>query len=170
VQPSTAALVREVVEAIPRATFWRRFGAGVTPRPRQESSLRCPSCGRSLPRFSVTGIAMGAGFGMAMPRTKQELVHECLVDGHRARHARSMSAADLTAAGNEITDGLRAAGWDAWASLVARAGDSSSASIEQTFQELEALRRFGPLTRVDALETLIASSGRYWEPHPTTSG
>ena len=158
-----AELVAEVIDLIPRATLRRRVMASAKPGPRQGWSGACPKCGRTLPRFSVISTGVASGFNaMAMPRTEEELVYECLVDGRRAKHARTYPEVALTAAANQLADGLQSAGWRDWAQLISEEGDAAAPRFERMFQGVEVVRRFGPVRRNDALELLVVSSGRYW--------
>jgi hypothetical protein len=116
---------------------------------------------------ATTGVASGWN-AMSMPRTRQELVYECLVDGRRAKHGMPFSVEDLTAAAGLLSDELHRSGWHQWARLITDEGDPAAPVFDRSFQGVEAVRRFGPLRGNHLLEILVVSSGTYWLPWQTT--
>jgi hypothetical protein len=167
VEAISAELVGQIVVAVPRASWWHRLAASRVPAADEGASGRCPQCGRSLPRFSVSS-SVGAGT-MVLLRTRQELVHECLADGPRAGDARRIEPEEFPEAARAIADALRSAGWSAWAAtLTLPQPEPGPPQVEHLGQALEVLRRFGPLPNTgeaaEALNALVASSGRYWGP------
>ena len=71
-----------------------------------------------------------------------------------------------------IADALGRASWSAWAKSLGQPElEPTALRVEHVGQAFEVLRLFGPLPidAKDALNALVASSGRYWLPRATTT-
>jgi len=172
--PDAAALASVVVDALPRRTFGRRFGGYRVPaRLTDATDELCPRCGR---RLACSLGPLGAADGIVLPRSRQELLGACLVDGARHAHARELAPEALVDAARVIADGLDGQRWDPWANAIRHALVGAWEwwpPVEAAGQALEAVRAFGPLaSELDqppetlaaqaALEVLVTSSGRFW--------
>ena len=162
-----------VVAGLPRRSLFGTLGGYRVPdRVTAAADELCPRCGRRL----VCSLGpLGEG-GVVIPRSRRELLGACLVDGPRRVQARELPPDAIVRAARVVADGMGAARWTTWASVIRRAlADACDAwpQVEAAGQALEAVRAFGPmasaldqppevLVALDALEVLVTSSGPYW--------
>jgi hypothetical protein len=141
---SMADLASGVVAAIPKWTPWDAIDHG----PPTHGSLdreHCPQCGRGV---GFTLGPLSGGYAVSgLPRSRQELIAACLVDGPRAAHALLLEPDQIIEAACTISLGLRNAGWRRWANAfdTAVAAPDPTKRIEQVGLVLDALRWFGPV-------------------------
>ena len=159
------ALVARLAEQLPNHTWIRHFRAGVR-SPRDGFAGRCPRCNRNLPVYSLYPTTMLLTLGvMSIPRTKEERIHECLVDGPRASRSMGDPLEELFSSIADLGAVLAHSGWRRWSSelqnALAGVGDVNRRA-EDVGQCLETLRRFGPIPNSDELDGLVVSLGKYW--------